>query len=57
MMKYCPYAVVRRVQHVEQVNGQDDSGQVCDTITDFIPLPCRPQTCGAYRDGACHYNG
>lgn len=59
MAKMCPYYRGREVQHYEQKNMLDDNGQTVsykyDMRTDFVPLPCTGENCGAWDKGRCRY--
>lgn len=55
----CPYfGATQRTEHM-QSNNYNEDGSVFKyseiTVTKFDPYPCPGAECGAWRDGACHY--
>jgi len=59
--KMCPYIEGKQISKYSQTNKVGDDGQnlgyYYTATTNFVPLPCAEELCGAWQDGKCCYKG
>lgn len=58
-MMYCPYAVNRHLVQQTTYEYNDDNYQTLQQTIEHNTaefVECKKESCGAWRDGKCHYN-